>query len=104
MPEKLAQAAAEWRETLILAFVFAAVGVFVTVGQLLVSKEVLTVRIILGRCISTAGLAMASGLVLLIFPGAPLIAQIGVAAALGAVGTSLLERLIQRILGPKAEG
>lgn len=94
----------EQREALALAILFAVVGMIFTVGQLLVSKEVLTLRIIIGRCISTAGLSMAAGLVLLIFPGAPLIAQIGVAAALGALGTSALERLIQRILGPKLEG
>lgn len=102
--ERFIPITAEQREALILAIVFAVVGIFFTVGQLLLSKEVLTVRIVIGRCMVTAGVAMAAGMVLLIFPGAPLIAQIGVAAALGALGTSLLERLIQRILGPKAEG
>lgn len=104
MPEKIVQAAAEWRDAVALAILFAVVGMIFTVGQLLMSKEALTARIVIGRCISTAGLSMAAGLVLLIFPGAPLIAQIGVAAALGALGTSALERMIQRILGPKVEG
>ena len=62
------------------------------------SKERLTWRIIAGRCLTSAGLGMAAGAVLLIFPGVPLVAQMGVAAALASLGTSAIERIIQRAL------
>lgn len=99
MPEKIVQAATEWREAIMQALVFGLVGILTGIGQLLASKEVLTPRIIAGRCLSTAGLGMAAGAVLLAFPGVPPLAQIGVAAALASLGTSGLERLVQRIFG-----
>lgn len=99
MPEKIIQATAEWREAIAQAILFAVIGTLTGLGQLLASKEVLTKRIILGRCLSTAGIAMAAGIVLLIVPGLPPIAQIGVAAALASLGTSGLERMIQRAIG-----
>lgn len=104
MPEKIIQAATEWREAVAQALLFCLIGMLTGLGQLLASKEVLTWRIIVGRCLSTAGIAMAAGVVLLVVPGLPLIAQIGVAAALASLGTSGLERLIQRALGGRMEG
>jgi hypothetical protein len=105
MPEKIVQAATEWKDALAQAFLFGLIGTLTGLGQLLASKEVLSRRIVVGRCLSTAGIAMASGVVLLIVPGIPPIAQIGVAAALASLGTSGLERLIQRTLGVgKSEG
>lgn len=99
MPEKIAQAATEWRDAIAQAFLFGMIGVLTGLGQLMASKEELTWRIIAGRCLSTAGIATAAGVILLAFPGVPPIAQIGVAAALASLGTSGLERLIQRVLG-----
>lgn len=104
MPEKVIQSVTEWREALAQAAMFCAIGTLTGLGQLLASKEVLTWRIIAGRCLSTAGIAMAAGVVLLIVPGLPLIAQIGVASALASLGTSGLERLVQRAIGVKLEG
>lgn len=105
MPEKIIQAATEWREAIAQALLFGLIGTLTGLGQLLASKEVLTRRIVIGRCLSTAGIAMAAGVVLLAFPGVPPIAQIGVAAALASLGTSGLERVIQRALGiGRAEG
>lgn len=99
MPEKLIQATTEWREAIAQALLFGLIGVVTGLGQLMASKEELTWRIIGGRCLSTAGIATAAGVVLLAFPGVPPIAQIGAAAALASLGTSGLERLIQRVLG-----
>lgn len=104
MPERLAQIAADRLDAIWSALLFAFFGILFTIGEMLKSKEVLTARIVIGRCLSTAGLAMSAGLVLLAFPGAPFLAQIGTAAAIGALGTSGLERIIQRILGTGRRG
>lgn len=99
MPEKLIQATTEWREAIAQALLFGLIGVLTGLGQLMASKEELTWRIIAGRCLSTAGIATAAGVILLAFPTVSPLAQIGVAAALASLGTSGLERLIQRVLG-----
>lgn len=99
MPEKLIQATTEWREAIGQALLFGLIGVLTGLGQLMASKEDLTWRIIAGRCLSTAGIATAAGVILLAFPTVSPLAQIGVAAALASLGTSGLERLIQRVLG-----
>lgn len=94
MPERVVT----WFESISQAITFSIVGVSIGIGQLLVSGEVLTVRIIVGRAMSTGGIAMAAGAVLIWVPDLPMIAQIGVAAALASLGTSGLERLFQRLL------
>lgn len=99
MPERIIQATTEWREAITQAMLFGLIGIITGLGQLMASKEVLTWRIVAGRCLSTAGIATAAGVVLLAFPGVSPLAQIGVAAALASLGTSGLERLIQRVLG-----
>lgn len=99
MPEKFISSIPEWREAVAQALLFCAIGVLTGLGQLMASKETLTWRIIVGRCLSTAGIATAAGVILLAFPGVSPLAQIGVAAALASLGTSGLERLIQRVLG-----
>lgn len=98
MPQKIIQAAGEWGDAIAQAFLFACIGLLTGLGQLMASKEPLSWRIIIGRCLSSAGLATAAGAILLVFPGIPAIAQIGVAAALASLGTSALERIIQRAL------
>ncbi len=99
MPEKLIQATTEWRDAITQSLLFCLIGVLTGLGQLMASKEPLTRRIIVGRCLSTAGIATAAGVILLAFPTVPPLGQIGVAAALASLGTSGLERLVQRVLG-----
>lgn len=99
MPEKIVSTYAEWREAISQALLFCTIGILTSLGQLMASKEVLTWRIVIGRCLSSAGIAMAAGVLLLAFPAMPPLAQIGAAAALASLGTSGLERLIQRGLG-----
>lgn len=101
MPEKIIQGLTGFGEAVVHAVIFAVVGVLIGLGQLLNSREDVTPRLIFGRCLSTAGISMAAGAVLLVFPGIPLVAMIGVAAALGNLGTAGLERVIQRIFGAK---
>lgn len=100
MPEKIITTAVEWRDAIAQAFLFAVIGVLTALGQLMASKEKLTWRIIIGRCLVTGGIATASGAVLLVTTSVPPLAQIGLAAALASLGTSGLERLIQRAIGP----
>lgn len=98
MPERLVQTVAAWREHLAQAALFSLVGISIGIGQLLASEERLTPRIVIGRALSTGGLAIAAGLVLVWIPDLPLIGQLGAAAALASLGTSGLERLFQRVL------
>ena len=83
-------------ETLgILAFIGAAVGI----GQLLASEEKLTARIIIGRALSSAGLGMTAGSVLILYPDINPVAMTGIAALFASLGTSVLEKIIQKFLG-----
>jgi len=74
-------------------------GLVIGLGQLLASEERLTTRIIVGRALSTVGLALSSGALLLWFTDVPILALIGVAAGLASLGTSFLEKLLQKKLG-----
>ncbi len=94
MPERIIH----WYEQLATAAMFALVGITIGIGQLLASKEVLTPRIIVGRALSTAGIAMAAGSALAWVPDLPLVAQIGFAALLASLGTSGLERVFQKVI------
>ena len=91
-----------WWEQIAPLTVFAATGVMIGVGQLLASGEVLTARIVIGRALSTGGIAMAAGAVLVWVPDLPMIGQVGVAAALASLGTSGLERMLQRLIQGRA--
>lgn len=106
MPEQIIQRGAEWLDAIKTAGAFLVIGMGIGFGQLLMSKEVLTPQIIVGRALSTGGLAMAAGTVFVWYPDIPLIGQLGVAAALASLGTSGIERLIQRLfgIGPSATG
>lgn len=95
MPERIVGQVADLKELSILAMIGMAVGL----GQLLASKEQLTARIIIGRCMSTAGIAMAAAAALIWFPDIGIVAKCGLAAGLASLGTSGLERLFQRFSG-----
>lgn len=80
---------------------FGVVGLIIGIGQLLASRERLTMRIILGRALSSAGLGAISPAVLIFLPNLPLVAQFGLAALFASLGTSFIERLFQRWMGTK---
>lgn len=97
MPEKISTWF-QWLQDFASPLLFAFVGISIGLGQLLASGELLTWRIIIGRSLSTGGIAMAAGAVLVWVPDLPLVGQIGVAAGLASLGTSGLERLFQRAI------
>jgi len=68
------------------------------IGQLLSSKEPLTWRLITGRAICSGGIGAVSGLALLAFPEMDFYTYLGFAAALSSLGTSAVEKLLQRFL------
>lgn len=76
-----------------------AVGLIIGIGQLLASTETLTLRIVVGRALSSAGLGAGSSAILILMPDLPIAAQLGFAALVASLGTSALERLFQKWLG-----
>lgn len=98
MPEKVIG----YLEQIGNALLFSLVGISIGLGQLLASGEALTARIIIGRALSTGGIAMAAGAVLVWVPDVPMLGQIGIAAALASLGTSGLERLFQRLIAGRS--
>lgn len=84
-------------EALPQAGAFIAVGILTAIGQMLQSKEPITWRIALGRCITTGGIAVVAGAALALFPALPFVAQIGIAAALASLGNSGLELVVQKL-------
>lgn len=77
----------------------AGAGLLTGLGNLLASEEHLTWRIVVGRCISSAALGATAGTALMWFPEINMIAQVGLSCAIASLGTSGLERLMQKALG-----
>lgn len=98
MPEKqFASQLAEWWQTIMQALAFSGIGVLIALGQILQTKDPITLKVAIGRCITTGGIALVAGATLTLFPGIPFIAQIGIAAMLASLGNSGLELLIHRL-------
>ena len=76
-------------------------GLVIGLGQILTSDEQLTTRLIIGRALSTVGLALTSGLLLLYSTEADILVLIGASALTASLGTSFLERILQKYLGVK---
>ena len=98
MLEKSVEVLRHWHDQLVSSVLFSLVGISIGMGQLLASNERITLRLLLGRALSTGGLAMAAGVALIWAPELPMVGQIGVAAGLASLGTSGLERAFQRAL------
>ena len=92
-----------WEE-LGTSVLFALVGMTIGVGRLLNSGETLSARLLIGRALSTGGIAMAAGAVLVWIPSLPLLGQIGIAAGLASLGTAGLERILSKALRMRTEG
>jgi hypothetical protein len=99
MPDKevAAHLISDWWQTVAQACAFAGVGVLIALGQILQTKDPITWKVAIGRCITTGGIALVAGATLTLFPGIPFIAQIGIAAMLASLGNSGLELLIHRL-------
>jgi len=76
-------------------------GTIVGLGQLLGSHERLTLRVVMGRALSSAGLSLVAGVSLIQIPDMPLIPLVGLSALFASLGTSALEGLLQKYLGIK---
>jgi hypothetical protein len=74
----------------------AAIGAALGLGQLLKSKEPVTIRSALGRAIVTAGLSMSGSLILLFYPNAPFIACLGAGAFVGSIGTDMVVAILKK--------
>lgn len=97
MPEKEVHNYALWWQTIVQATVFTGIGVLIAMGQMLQSRDPITWRVAIGRCITTGGIALVAGSALAFFPNIPFIAQVGIAAMLASLGNSGLEMLIHRM-------
>ena len=75
------------------------VGAAIGLGQLLNSKETLTVRIVAGRALSSGGIGLAAAACLAFLPDLSFYTQVGIAATIASLGTSVLEGLVKRIFG-----
>ncbi|WP_331693469.1 holin [Pandoraea sputorum] len=74
----------------------ALLGAFMGLGKLLVSDEVLTIRLMVGRSILGAGASMIAGVVLIQIPDIPPLALYGIGSALGVVGAQFIEGVLKR--------
>ena len=64
MLEKSVEVLRHWHDQFASSLLFSLVGIIIGVGQLLASNERITLRLLLGRALSTGGLAMAAGIAL----------------------------------------
>lgn len=71
-------------------------GFIAGLGTLLASDEKLTVRIIVGRAISSVALGVTSSITLLWYPDITLETKVAIACGIASLGTSGLERLYQK--------
>lgn len=74
-------------------------GLLAGLGTLLASQETLTMRIVIGRAISSFTLGIAAASVLSLLPDLSFYAQVGIACVFASLGTSGLERAIQMFRG-----
>lgn len=75
-----------------------AIGMLIGLGQLLMGPDELSRRRMVGRAIVSGGIASSAGAVLLWIPDMPSTALLGIAAGLASLGTSGIERLLDRIV------
>ncbi len=74
----------------------AGVGAAMAFGKLLAGGERVTLRLLIGRLIIGAGLSTAAATALMMIPNVSPAALVGLGSALGILGQSFLERLVQR--------
>lgn len=104
MPEKSITAFAEFREELRTAITFWIIGASIGIGQHLVAKEDFSWRVVVGRALSTGGLSVVAGVVLMAFPNIPPLAHIGIAAGIASLGTNSVELIFRRYLLGRTPG
>lgn len=106
MPEQVVRnigAIAKWRDEIELALVFWFIGATIGIGQHLLSPDRFSWRVIVGRSLSTGGLAVVAGTVLMVQPNMSPLAQMGIAAGIASLGTAALEMAFLRfVIGRKS--
>lgn len=88
-------------EMVVLAVIVAIIGAMIGIAKLLLSPDVLTWRLILGRAIVTAGLAMGAFIGLVWIPDANSVVIVGVACVIASMGEQGLEKVLNKYFGHK---
>jgi hypothetical protein len=78
-----------------------ALGAFIGLGQILDSGERLSLRIVIGRALVSAGLASIAPVLLTWFPAMPRTAEFAFAALIASLGTNGLQMLVRKLLTGK---
>lgn len=104
MPGKIVTGISTWWSEIEVALIFWFIGATIGIGQHLLSPDSFSWRVVLGRALSTGGLAVVAGAVLLMHPTMPPLAQIGIAAGIASLGTNSVELLFRKyFLGSRAD-
>jgi hypothetical protein len=74
----------------------AVIGALVGIGKLLQSGDVITLRLAIGRAITTAGLGVAAFSILALFPDLNNTTMLGLAILLASMGESGLEKILNK--------
>ena len=98
MPERIITGVSTWKNKIEIALIFWFIGATIGIGQHLLSSDGFSWRIVLGRALSTGGLATVAGAVLLMHPTMPPLAQMGIAAGIASLGTNTVEMIFRRYL------
>lgn len=72
------------------------IGGLIGMSKLLVSKEPLSVRLLIGRTILGSATSLIAGVVLLQIPNVSPLALIGLASALGILGSTFIEEYLKK--------
>ncbi|WP_289332355.1 holin [Acinetobacter baumannii] len=72
------------------------VGGLIGMGRLLVSNEPLSWRMIIGRTILGSAVSTVAGLILIQFPDISPVSLVGVACALGILGSTYIEEYLKK--------
>lgn len=73
------------------------IGAVIGLGQLMVSNEQITTRLLVGRMILGSAVAPLAAIPLLKFPDMPELVVIGLACALGILGSAFIEAGLKRL-------
>ena len=73
-----------------------AIGAAIALGKMLVSDEVISKRLIVGRAVLGSASSVLAGLALLQFPAIPPLALIALGSAMGIVGAQFIEVWLKR--------
>lgn len=98
MPERIVRNLAERWNDITLTMWFWGLGASIGVGQHLLSRDPFSLRVVIGRALSTGGLAVIAGLIVVPHPDAPLLAQLGLAALIASLGVNGVEAVFRRYL------